>query len=201
MKSLIAILSLSILIFSNVNLAQAKSSNPSFKLCIDKKCRTPYQIKISHKSWSEVKAMFSSAFTTDKDEQDSIVSAIGIIENDIYHSLAKLPSQTLSANDLYVSNSVKNNYRNIKNILSILLDRYLIKHHLMRKTITSTNWLGVDKTALLLQSLNTSKLYILESYGTELGNSAAIEDYKKTSDLFELDNDQTSNTLDNDDFE
>ncbi len=202
MKTQLSTLLFLILFCLSINLSIANSRiDPVIKLCIDKKCKKPYQIKVSHATWTDVRALFSTPFSTDKDEQDNIVSAIGIIEYDIYHSLASQLSQTYSASDLYTSNTTKNNYRNIKNILNILLDNHLIQHHLMRKTITSTNWLGLESTVLLLQSLRNARLYVLESDGSELGNSSLIKEYKKSTGFFDADSENTNNSLNNDDFE
>jgi len=176
-------------------------ANTTVKLCIDKKCKNPYQIKITHACWKDVKEIFSAPFTTDGDEQDNIVSAIALIEYDVYHSLAQQPAQKLNADDLYTTNTIKNNFRNIKNILGILLDNYLVKQHFMRKTIINKNWLGVTNTSLLLQSLNSSKLYVLESHTRKLGESAAIKPYKESATSGTQETIRATNTLNNDDFE
>ena len=202
--SILASISL-VFIFFNYSYAgsvsELISANTTIKLCIDKNCKNPYKIKITHACWSDVKGIFSAPFTTDKDEQDNIVSAIALIEYDIYHSLAQQIAQKKSADDLYVTNTVKNDFRNIKNILGILLDSRLVKQHFMRKTIINKNWLGIENTGLLLQSLSNSKLYVLESHSRNLGESAAIIPYKDTSASSAGDTDKTSNTLKNEDFE
>jgi len=181
--------------------ASTSFANTTVKLCIDKKCKTPYQIKISHACWKDVKEIFSAPFTTDKDEQDNIVNAIALIESDIYHSLAQQPDQRLNANGLYINNTIKNNFRNIKNIVGILLDNHLVKHHFMRKTIITTNWLGVQNTSLLLQSLNNSKLYVLEVPTRRLGESAVIRPYKDSATSAPQEATNATNSLNNDDFE
>jgi len=158
-------------------------AGPLVKLCLDDNCKKPLRINITDTCWSNVKETFSSPFPTDKDEQDNIANAIGLIESDIYQTLAsKLPGAD-KAEDLYDDNSNKNNYRNIKTYIGILLDNYLINRHFMRKTITIQNWTGFEKNALLLQSLTDSKIYTLQLDTSHLGASPVISNYKQTSGI------------------
>jgi len=158
-------------------------AGPMVKLCIDDDCRKPLSLEISDTCWSNIKDTFSSPFPSDKDEQDNIVSAIGLIESDIYNTLASKTPEADKAEDLYDDNSNKNNYRNIKNYIGVLLDNYLINRHFMRKTITIQNWTGFEKNALLLQSLTDSRIYILQSDSSKLGASPIISAYKQTSGI------------------
>jgi len=156
---------------------------PIVKICLDDDCKKPAELKITESCWTQVKDIFSSPFSTDKDEQDNIITSIALIEADVFLTLTKLTPESDDANDLYTSNSIKNNYRNTKFILGILLDKHMVKHHFIRKTITIKNWAGFESYGLLLQSLTDSKLYVLVSNNTELGSSARIESYKKSSDF------------------
>lgn len=153
-------------------------AGPMIKLCVNNSCKNPVNINITDACWNEVKNIFNSTISTDKDEQDNIVTAAALIESDIYHSMAKQTPEDDEANDLYVSNSDINHYRNMKKYLAVLLDNYLVYRHLMRKTLTKTNWLGFKSHSLLLQSLTDSKLYILKIETKKLGETAVITDYK-----------------------
>jgi len=181
---------------------QATFAAPAVKLCINEHCKKPQIIKITEDCWADTKKIFSTPFSTDKDEQDNIVSAIALIEFDIYHSLASRSSEKNSAEDLYAENSNRNNYLNIKNILNVLLDNYMVTRHSMRKTITEKKWSGTKTTGLMLQSLTNAQLYVLQSETSELGDSAIVKPYKKSSFIdFSPTNEKINNTLENDDFE
>jgi len=181
---------------------QNSLATPNIKLCINEQCKKPLSIKLTEDCWADVKEIFSTPFSTDKDEQDNIVNAIALIEFDVYHSLASRASEKNTADDLYAENKDRNNYLNIKNILNVLLDNYMVTRHLLRKTVTEKSWSGTKTTGLMLQSLNNSKLYIIESEASELGDTAIIRPYKKQSFLNFLSPDEKSNnTLENDDFE
>jgi len=181
---------------------QISVAAPSVKLCIDSNCKKPLIINITDDCWNDVKDIFSTPFVTDKDEQDNIVNAIALIEFDLYHSIARRSPEKNTADEFYTDNSYKNNYRNIKNILNVLLDNYMVTRHAMRKTITKKSWSGVQTTGLMLQSLSNGQLFILESENKKLGNSALIKPYKKSSFLgFFSNDDKPNNNLNNDDFE
>jgi len=177
-------------------------AGPLVKVCLDDDCKKPAKVEISEACWSQVKDVFSSPFPTVKDEQDNILTSISLIESDLYLSIAKQSTETKNANDLYTSNSTKNNYRNTKHILGILLDHHMVKHHYVRKTITQKSWIGFESHGLLLQSLTDSSLYILESNNTDLGTSGIIKNYKKgtkqKSDLIKVNTPPIINNDDND---
>jgi len=179
-------------------------AGPLVKVCLNDDCKKPTKVEISDACWSQVKEIFSSPFPTVKDEQDNILTSISLIESDIYLSISKKSSATDNANDLYTSNSTKNNYRNTKHILGILLDQHMVKQHFVRKTITQTSWIGFETNGLLLQSLADSSLYILESNNTKLGTSGIIKNYRKNTDqksnIIKVDTTPTIKD-DNNDFE
>lgn len=185
-------------LFSGVSYA-----GPVIKLCIEDNCKKPVHITITDTCWAEVKDIFSTPFQTDKDEQDNMVNAIALMEYDSYQSLAKQLEGKSSASDLYTENSNKNDYRNIRNYIAILMDNYLVTRHLLRKTIKQNSWAVFQGDVLLLQSLTNSKLYILESNNSELGSSSVIKDYLK-KEGFSLPTSSSNtnfNSLDEDDFE
>lgn len=177
-------------------------AGPVVKVCLNDDCKKPLKVQISDTCWYQVKDIFSSPFPTVKDEQDNILTAISLIESDIYLAISKESADTGNANDLYTSNSSKNNYRNTKHILGVLLDQHMLKHHFLRKTITQKSWLGFESNGLLLQSLTDSSLYILESNNTQLGTSGIIKNYKKNtqqkSNIITIDTKPTNNNNDND---
>ncbi len=184
-------------------LSNKSYAGPLIKLCLNNDCKKRHNVEISDACWSEVKEIFAPPFPTDKDEQDNIVNAIALIESDIYSSVSKQNPQGSSASDLYTANSTKNNYRNIKKYLGVLLDNYLVKRHYLRKIITQSNWAGIENSTLLLQSLTDSKLYTLEANNSELGASAIIRPYS-TSPLNTNNKKTTGNdnsSQENNDFE
>lgn len=194
--------SIFLIIFTLININATLYAGPIIKLCVNKNCKKPVNIQITDACWTDVKSIFSDALSTDKDEQDNMVSAAALIESDIYQSMAKQSPGASTANDLYVSNSPKNNYRNMKKYLIVLLDHYLVKRHLMRKTISRRNWYGLNEYALLLQSLTDSKLYVLKIDPIQLGNSAIIRGYKdSTSDTNSNNALQKDTTPSDEDFE
>jgi len=157
-------------------------AGPVIKLCLKFDCKQATQIEISDSTWAKVKALYKTPLQSDKDEQDNIVNSISLIERDIYTSLAEhrfgnQKSKAL-AYKLYKDTEIDNKYRNLKNILAPLLDRHLIKHHVLRNTITLKSWAGIEKDALLLQSLNNSHLYLLKIIDSNLGSTVAIMPYK-----------------------
>jgi hypothetical protein len=158
-------------------------AGPVIKLCINDKCKKPQKIEITDACWSNVKEIFAPPFPTDKDEQDNIVNAIALIETDLYQTLAKQSTEKNTASDLYSDNSSRNNMRNIKSYIGVLLDTYLAKRHVMRKTISQTNWTGLKETGLLIQSLTDSRLYIIEP-NSELSASPVVRDYKSNTNIF-----------------
>ena len=137
-------------------------AGPSIKFCLQENCKTPEVINISDKTWLMVKEIFNTPFQSDKDEQDNICGSITLIENDIYSKLTMPKPEITPANTLYVSNSINNHYRNSKYIIALLLDKLLITRHYFRNTIKVQSWGQKRSTGLLLQSLSTSKKYILE---------------------------------------
>jgi len=171
-----------LLIITLLLLSYNTIAGPLVKVCLDDNCKKPAKVEISDACWTQVIDIFSSPFPTVKDEQDNIITAISLIESDIYLAISKQSAETDNANDLYTANSIKNNYRNTKHILGILLDNHMVKHHFVRKTITQKNWAGFKSYGLLLQSLTDSRLYILESNNTELGTSGIIKNYNKDTD-------------------
>lgn len=190
------------IIFTLININSMVYAGPIIKLCVNDNCKKPVNIQITDTCWTDVKNIFSDALSTDKDEQDNMVSAAALIEADIYQSMAKQSPDASTANDLYVSNSPKNNYRNMKKYLAVLLDHYLVKRHLMRKTISRSNWYGSNEYALLLQSLTDSKLYVLKIDSSQLGNPAIIRGYKNsTSDTNSENTLQKDTTPSDEDFE
>ena len=197
LQTLLLTLSL-LLIFSTKSLA-----SPQVKFCLDDKCKEPLKVEITSACWSDVKEIFAPPFPTDKDEQDNIVNAIALIETDIYNSAFKHNSDGSSASDLYTGNSIKNNYRNIKNVLGILLDNFLVNRHILRKSITKRSWNGFESETIVLQSLTNSQLYTLEANNNELGTSAIISSYNKKQSGINIENTtiNESKHLDDNDFE
>lgn len=177
-------------------------AGPLVKVCLNDDCKNPANVEISDACWLQVKDIFSPPFPTIKDEQDNILTSISLIESDIYQAISKKSTATDNANDLYTANSTKNNYRNTKHILGVLLDQHLVKQHFVRKTITQKSWIGFESNGLLLQSLTDSSLYILESNNTELGVSGIIKNYKKNteqkSDIIKVDTTPVLNNEEND---
>jgi len=182
--------------------SQNSFAAPTVKFCINDSCKKPLSIKITEDCWADIKEIFATPFSTDKDEQDNIVNAVALIEFDIYHSLASQSSEKNIAEDLYKKNSNRNNYLNIKHILNVLFDNYMVTRHLMRKTMVEKTWSGSETTGLMFQSLSSAKLYILQSDTSELGETAIIKPYKKSS-LFDFipSDEKTDNTFNDDDFE
>ena len=177
-------------------------AGPLIKLCVDENCRKAYRINISDMCWSNVKALFSPSPKSDKAEQQTIVKAIALLKYDTYHELVKKVTFTDEAEDLYANSSNKNNYRNIKNYLGVLLDNYLIKHHVVRKTLSQNYWGNFESNGLLLQSLTDSSLYILETNTSHLRALPLIKNYNKPSDINPEDTfEKDSFTLNNEDFE
>jgi len=177
-------------------------AGPSVKLCVDENCRKAYRVNISDMCWSNITALFSTPPTSDKAEQDNIVKALALLKHDTYYELVKKVTFTDEAEDLYANSSNKNNYRNIKNYLGVLLDNYLVKHHMIRKTISQTRWGSFELNGLLLQSLTDSSLYILETNTSDLRAVPQIKSYNKPSDTNPEDSfEKDSYTLNNEDFE
>jgi hypothetical protein len=191
-----------ILLLSGILFSTQCIAGPAVKLCIEDDCKKPLTINITDACWSDVKAIFKTPFSTDKDEQDNAVNAISLIEFDIYHSLAQQPFSNLSADKLYKNNSNKNHYKNLKNYMNVLLDKYLIKRHFMRKIITQPRLVFFESNALLIQSLTDSQLYIIKINDNQLGNSPILSDYKKGS-VFSMGNssNKIDETIKDDDFE
>ncbi|VAW57615.1 hypothetical protein MNBD_GAMMA07-2146 [hydrothermal vent metagenome] len=201
-RPVISLVIISALLLSFIFMSNSSYAGPTVKLCINKNCKKPYTINISDICWSNIEALFSAPTTSDKKEQKNISNAIALLKYDTYHSLVKKISFTDNAEDLYANNNNKNNYRNIKAYMGILLDHHLIKHHVMRKTIIQKSWTSFELNGLLLQSLNNSKLYILESNTSHLRASPLIKGYKKPSDINAEDTfNKDSDTLNNDEFE
>lgn len=177
-------------------------AGPSMKLCVDEDCRKAYRINISDMCWTNVKMLFSTPFTTAKAEQAAIVKAIALLKHDTYYELVKKVTFTDEAEDLYANSSNKNNYRNIKNYLGVLLDNHLIKYHVVRKTISQNHWGDFELNGLLLQSLTDSRLYILKTNTSHLRALPQIKSYHKPTDINPEDNfEKDSYTLNNEDFE
>ena len=152
---------------------------PTIKMCINEQCQNPVNIELSDVCWSELKTLFKSTLSTDKDEQDKIVAAIAFIDSDIYNTIASKEKEEQKADSIYEDNSSKNNYKNLKTYLGIMLDNHLINRHFMRKSITIKNWTGFTDTGILLQSLTDSKLYLLQK-SDNLDDSAKITPYHST---------------------
>lgn len=168
---------LSVLIFSSQSYA-----GPVVKLCTELDCKRPANIEITDSTWSVIKDLYKSPFQTDKDEQDNIASSIALIERDVFMTLAKHHSTDKNtareARKLFAKIEPENRYRNIKSYLGILLDNHLVTRHYLRNTITLKSWAGIEKDALLLQSLGDSKRYLLKIIDIDLGQAPAIFPYK-----------------------
>ncbi|HED32821.1 MAG TPA: hypothetical protein ENJ08_01200 [Gammaproteobacteria bacterium] len=184
-------------------------AGPLVKLCLESTCKNPTGIEISTAAWINIKDLYASPFPSDKDEQDNIASAISIMESDLYYTLASQlshgdKSRSKSAikelsKDLFHSNTTENNYRNIKKYLGVLMDNYLVTRHFMRKKLTQTDWSGLTSSAIMLQSLQSSQLYVLQINNTDLGASPVISPYRRGHKIFNNPGTELSN--ENDDFE
>ena len=202
-----------LLIFLSINTHSIAA--PVIKLCIEDTCKKPLNIKINDATWAKVKDLYNTPFSNDKDEQDNIASSISLIESDVYQTLATAPENTKAerknerelikekAEDLFSRNTTKNNYKNIKSYIGILLDSYLVTRHFMRKTINQKSWSGLTNTGILLQSLGNSQLYILEIDNSDLGSPPVIRPYHSDSSIFgnNKTEQQNTNSIDDDDFE
>ena len=193
------LLSLSLLLM----ISTKSLAGPQVKFCLDEMCKETLNVAITEACWSDVKEIFAPPFPTDKDEQDNIVNSIALIETDIYNSAFKHNPDGDSASDLYTGNSIKNNYRNIKHALGVLLDNFLINRHILRKSIKKRSWNGFESEIILLQSLTNSQLYTLEANNNELGASAIISPYNKKPSGINIENTtiNENNHLNDDDFE
>lgn len=184
-------------------------AGPLVKLCIEQACKKPTDIEISSAAWLNIKDLYALPFPSDKDEQDNIANAISIMESDLYYTLAsqldhngqqrsKESIKELSK-DLFRSNTTENNYRNIKRYLAVLMDNYLVTRHFMRKTLNQRDWSGLISSAIMLQSLQSSQLYVLQINNTDLGVSPVISTYTTGHNIFNNPGTELSN--ENDDFE
>lgn len=184
-------------------------ARPVVKLCIEQACKTPTGIEISSAAWISIRDLYALPFPSDKDEQDNIANAISIMESDLYYTLAsqlnhngkqrsKEAIKELSK-DLFRSNTTVNNYRNIKRYLSVLMDNYLVTRHFMRKTLSQRDWSGFISTAIMLQSLQSSKRYVLQINNTDLGVSPVITAYTPGHNIFNNPGTELGN--ESDDFE
>jgi len=177
------LLFLALAFYSPLNIA-----GPSVKVCQLLDCKNPATVEISDATWSQIKALFSDSLQTDVDEQDNIANAIAIIEKNIFLSLAQHTSKTKATNELsqklYADISQDNRYRNLKNIIGLLLDRHLITHHYLRSSINLKSWAGIESTALLLQSHNTSRLYLLKINGSIPGTPPVFYPYREPAETF-----------------
>lgn len=159
-------------------------AGPVIKLCIEDNCKNPIKIKLTDPTWSNIKDLYKEALQTDKDEQDNIANSIALMETDIYSILATMNSNADTAETLYSSNSMKNNYRNLKSYLGVLMDQYLVSRHFMRKTLSHKTWTGSETYGLLLQSLANSQLYVLELKPANFGIPPAINLYTSDKKIF-----------------
>ncbi len=181
---------------------QPTIASPSIKLCLNKNCKNPIYTNISYTCWTRINTLFSPTASTDIQEQKTIVKAIAMLKFDTYHSLVKKVSITDNAEDLYANSSNKNVYKNLKSYLGLLLDNYLIKRHVLRKSIMQNSWSPFGTDGLLLQSVTDSRLYILESNTSQLLATPSIKGYNRPSETnMEEHFEQNSDTLNNADFE
>jgi len=186
-------------------------AQPVVDLCINHACKNPSRIQISDAVWQLVRDLYNSPFSKDKDEQDNIASAISLMETDVYYTLATRihpyhhpgnytaphpdpPPDTEElasikaikewAADLFNANTEKNNYRNIKTYLAVLMDNHLVTRHFMRKTLNQKSWSGLTSHAIMLQSLKSSQLYVLQINNSDLGTPPVISPYTSGKDIF-----------------
>ena len=119
-------------------------AGPIVKLCTELDCKHPANIEITDSSWSVIKDLYKAPFQTDKDEQDNMASSIALIEQDIFMTLAEHHSTDKNtarvARKLFGQIEQDNRYRNIKNVLGVLLDKHLVTRHYLRNTITLKSW-------------------------------------------------------------
>lgn len=155
-------------------------AGPIVQLCIESDCKHPANIEISDATWSKVRDLHKSPLQSDKDEQDNIANSISLIEVDVFTSLAKhLTKDGNNAAEIFSGIELDNKLRNIKRYLGILLDKHLVTRHVLRNTIKLKSWAGLEKSALLLQSLDNSELYILKIVNRNLGNNPVIMPYRQ----------------------
>jgi len=177
-----------LLLLSLIFYSPSRLAGPSLKVCLLADCQKPATVEISDAAWSQTKALFKGSLQTDIDEQDNIVNAIIIIENNIFLSLAQHTAQSKEtkklSQEIYSDISQDNHYRNLKNIIGLLLDKHLITHHYLRSSISLKNWTGIESTALLLQSLNTSRLYLLKIDNSGLEAPPVFMPYRDQPDTF-----------------
>lgn len=173
-----------ILFFFTITLFNSTVSfaGPVVKLCIKLDCKQPAKVEISDGTWAKVKDLHKTPLQSDKDEQDNIANSISLIETDIFTTLAQhLTKDSGTANKIFSDISIDNKIRNIKRYLGILMDHHLVTRHVLRNTITLKSWAGIEKSALLLQSLDNSELYLIKITNSRLGTSPIIMPYREES--------------------
>jgi len=163
-------------------------AGPTLKVFLLLDCKQPVTVEISDATWSQTRALFQDSLQTDIDEQDNIANAVTVIETNIFRSLAQHASQSKEtqklAEEIYSDISHDNQYRNLRNIIGLLLDKHLITHHYLRSSINLKNWAGIESTALLLQSHNTSRLYLLKINSSGPGTPPVFIPYRDQPNTF-----------------
>lgn len=177
-------------LYSSQNIA-----GPIVKLCLELDCKHPAKIEISDSTWSKVKDLYKAQFQSNKDEQDNIANSIALIEKDVFTTLAQHQATANNITNLkdihrqarktYYDIGIDNKHRNIKNYLALMLDKLLINRHFLRKTITLKSWAGIEKSAIVLQSLDNSQLYLLTIDDLNLGKTPVITSYNNNASTFD----------------
>ncbi len=154
-------------------------ASPVIRLCVDENCHQLSAVKISATAWSEVTRLYDSPVQSDIDEQDNIAASIQILEQDIYQRVAEHQPELETADAAYSENSAHTNYRNIKRIIGLLMDHHLVNRHVLRNTLHERAWHGsMTIRGILLQSIETSDLYILSKDISSLQTAVEIIAYK-----------------------
>ena len=143
-------------------------------LCIDGHCKTNQKVSINNDDWSKVKDLFTASKISSAQELSLISQAIALIEQYAHKSLASLSIDKISADDLHDRMDNRDQYFNYKTYMTLLQDKSLLQHFLIRKSQHRSTWTGNDEYALIISNQSNGKLYVLDAINTDFEASPDI---------------------------
>ncbi len=152
----------------------------SLSLCVASECNHPEQIKISEQTWLQVKDLYRTSNNTDIEEQENLTLSIKLIENDIYKSIAEASPLLADPQSAYTNNGLKHVYKNIRQIITLLMDHHLVTRHLLRNMLIEKSWYGLKQmNGLLIQSRENARLYVINTNAARLDSAITITPYDR----------------------
>ena len=153
-------------------------SGPSLALCLDGDCTTSKQFTIDDNNWQNIIQAISEDVFSAEQERALLIEILPVLETTSLTLLAQKTKQPMSPEDIHDTMNSRDIARNTKAYLALLIDNKLIKHHVIRKIESRTNWLHLEEYAVIIQSNIDSQRFAVDYNGKDYSATPSISPFK-----------------------